>query len=153
MLSWHLWSVEYAKLAFHVLCSLLIKVIHFWTWNYWSWDTILHCKAILGRGQRGKWDEFRYESCPQRRIDHSTCWPMVPARYHCTTDAPISEHVQSYNNVYIKNTYLVWFVIIYCDSVHILSSSKQFLWHNTTVLTSRKTTVTLVTNFYYLNQM
>ena len=32
---------------------------------YWAEDNL------------GEWDEFCYESCPWRRIDHSTCWPVV----------------------------------------------------------------------------
>ena len=40
--------------------------------------TILHRKAILGRGYPGLMRRFFwYESCPRCSINHSTCWPAV----------------------------------------------------------------------------
>ena len=41
------------------------------------YDTILHCEALLGRGQSGLMRWICNESCPWRKINRSTCWPAV----------------------------------------------------------------------------
>ena len=63
---------------------------HFYMkWNDWCFRPRLCAVKLIWAGDNlGEWDEFCYELCPLRRIDHLTCWPAVQ-RYHCETDATL----------------------------------------------------------------
>ena len=62
------WQITISKACQHV-------------WNQWMIVALGHDSALLRLYWAGEnldeWDEFCYESCPWRRIDHSTCWPAV----------------------------------------------------------------------------
>ena len=49
-----------------------------WKWNEWCFRPQFCTARLYWVGDNlGEWDKFCYESCPWRRIDHSTCWPAV----------------------------------------------------------------------------
>ena len=94
-------------------CPHIVVQLNGWTMLIWTPSNTMidwcfrprFCTVSLysAGDNLGEWDVFCYESCPWRRIDHLTCWPVV--QHATTSTVPRMPPTSNTNNHYLQCCY------------------------------------------------